>query len=137
MPRDLDVLDFPHAALQTFSGGTGAMASSLGDLLAWGQALYSGRVLGPRLTERMLRFDNHFGTALYGLGAEGFCPCDEGADPATPTLVGHDGSVVGSRTIVGYAPDTGVTVAVHANVEEIGTSALGRIAVGLAALADP
>jgi D-alanyl-D-alanine carboxypeptidase len=136
VPRDLDVLDFPHAALQTFAGGAGAMTSSLDDLLAWGQALYSGQVLGARLTDRMLRFDNHFGPGLYGLGAEGFCPCDESADPPTATLVGHDGSGIGSRTILGFAPDSGVTVAVHANVEEISSGALSRIAVALAGLAE-
>lgn len=135
VPRDLDYLDFPHAAVQTFAGGAGGMTSSLADLLDWGQALYAGRVLGPPLTRRMLRFDHHSGPGLYGLGAEGFCPCDESADPPTATLVGHEGSGVGSRTIVAYAPATGVTVAVHANVEEISTSALARIAVALAGLA--
>ena len=135
VPRDLDVLDFPHAALQTFAGGAGAITSSLDDLLAWGEALYSGRVLGPRLTQQMLRFDHEFGPQLYGLGAEGFCPCNGSADPPTATLVGHDGSGIGSRTILAYAADTGVTVAVHANVEEISTGSLARIAVALAGLA--
>jgi D-alanyl-D-alanine carboxypeptidase len=137
VPRDLDVLDFPHTALQTFSGGAGGMTSSLDDLLDWGQALYSGQVLGPALTARMLRLDRDYGTMLYGLGAEGFCPCDAATDPPTATLVGHDGSDIGSRTILGYAPDTGVTVAVHANVQEISSNALAGIAVGLATLADP
>lgn len=81
--------------------------------------------------------DNDYGTARYGLGAEGFCPCDAATDPPTATLVGHDGSGIGSRTILGYAPDTGVTVAVHANVQEISSNALARIAVGLATLANP
>jgi D-alanyl-D-alanine carboxypeptidase len=137
VPRELDVLDFPRTALQTFSGGAGGMTSSLDDLLDWGQALYSGQVLGPALTERMLRLDSDYGPALYGLGAEGFCPCDAATDPPTATLVGHEGSGIGSRTILGYAPDTGVTVAVHANVQEISSNALARIAVGLAALASP
>ncbi len=111
------------------------MTSSLADLLDWADALYSGKVLGGPLTQRMLRFDSHYGTGLYGLGAEGFCPCEEGPGSPTATLVGHDGSLVGSRTILGYHPDTGVIVAVHANVEEISSSALARIAVRLAALA--
>jgi D-alanyl-D-alanine carboxypeptidase len=135
VPRDLDILDFPRTAVLTFSGGAGGMTSSVGDLLDWGEALYSGRVLGPELTQRMLQFDQRYGPALYGLGAEGFCPCDLGTDPATATLVGHDGSFVGSRTILGYAPDTGVTVTVHANVAEISMSTLSSIAIRLATLA--
>jgi hypothetical protein len=86
------------------------------------------------LTERMLRFDNQYGPARYGLGAEGFCPCDEEPGAAGVTPVGHEGSLVGSRTLLGYASDGGVTVAVHANVEEISTADLASIAVRLATL---
>jgi hypothetical protein len=49
----------------------------------------------------------------------------------TVALVGHEGSFVGSRTTLGCDPDTGITVAVHADVEDIGTTALAGTAIGL------
>jgi D-alanyl-D-alanine carboxypeptidase len=131
IPRDLDILEFPRTAFLSFIGAAGGMRSSLVDLLEWGDALYGGRVLGPDRTAAIVTPTSppdEDGIA-YGLGTMLVCPCD-----GAPRLVGHDGSLVGSRTLLVRSPSTGVVVAIHANVQEIALKDLIDLASDLAAL---
>jgi D-alanyl-D-alanine carboxypeptidase len=120
--RDLDILDFPRNAVVTQIGAAGAMRSTIDDLLAWGTALYSGDLLQPETLELLFtpttqpgEVDDDDTSIRYGLGTMLVCPCDENG----PRLVGHDGSLIGGRTVLAANPRTGVVVVIHANVQEI------------------
>jgi D-alanyl-D-alanine carboxypeptidase len=134
VPRDLDIYDFPRTALMSFSGAAGAMRSTLPDLLAWGDALYGGRVLSAASTA--LLTDVPEGTARradrYGLGVIGFAPKGPLAT-AAPAFVGHDGDTVGNRTLLVRAP-SGVVIAIHANVAEVALGDLVALASELLGL---
>jgi D-alanyl-D-alanine carboxypeptidase len=132
--RPLDTLDFPHEAAVTTLWGAGNLVTSSSDLLTWGQALYSGDLLGNGLTATMLQMRNSFmpgdGTPQfvatdaptplhYGLGTMGFCLDLNGCDPAKVEIVGHSGRITGSRSLVAYHRDSGTTIVVHANIDEI------------------
>jgi D-alanyl-D-alanine carboxypeptidase len=138
-----DNLDFPHEAALTSLWGAGDLLTSSEDLLTWGEALYSGQLLGPNLTNEMVRMRNSFelsgpdnvytGTAEptplhYGLGTMGFCLEQTGCSPQTVNLVGHGGSIPGSRALVAHDLAMGTTIAVHANTDDIPLPALAAFA---------
>lgn len=118
--RPIDWLDLPHEAIMTSAWAAGAIISSSEDMLDFGEALYSGELLGDDTTARMLEMQP--GTSreyieYYGLGAVGFCLDPTGCASEEMDVVGHGGgSMTGSRTLVGYHPESGLTLAVHANV---------------------
>lgn len=139
----LDNLDFPHEAAVTSVWGAGNLLTSSEDLLTWGAALYSGQLLGASLTKEMVRMRSSFelsgpddlytGTAEptplhYGLGTMGFCLDQTGCSPQTVNLVGHGGSIPGSRALVAHDLATGTTIAVHANTDDIPLPALAAFA---------
>lgn len=132
--RPLDYLDLVFEAAITSSWASSNLASSSSDLLDWGEALYSGDVLGDELTATMLDMRSPFtpdpatdrfvatdtSTPLhYGLGAMGFCLDQTGCSPDQVDLVGHSGRADGTRALLAHHPDSGTTIAVHANVGEI------------------
>lgn len=82
----------------------GAAISTVNDMRTWAKALATGQLLSaPIQRERM-----QFGTeSNYGLGV----------DRSIGGLIGHNGSVSGFQTFVGYQPDKGVTVIVLVNLE--------------------
>jgi D-alanyl-D-alanine carboxypeptidase len=137
LPRDLDVYDFPRTALFSFAGASGAMRSTLSDLLAWGDALYGGQLLSAASTA--LLTDVPQGSVRradrYGLGVIGFAPSGPLATGA-PAFVGHDGDIVGNRTLLVRAP-SGAVVAVHTNVREVSLADLVGLASALFALTAP
>jgi D-alanyl-D-alanine carboxypeptidase len=115
--RPLDFLDFPHEAYATFNWASRNMISSPADMLDWGEALYTGVVLGEDTTATMLEMRNTVSPIQhYGLGASGFCPDPAGCDPDDVDLVGHIGGATGTESLVAHHPDSGTTLVVHANV---------------------
>jgi D-alanyl-D-alanine carboxypeptidase len=134
--RPIDNLDFPHEAAVTSFWGAGNLLTSSHDLLTWGEALYSGDLLGNDVTATMLAMRSSFtltpsasGPRLvatdettplhYGLGTMGFCLDLTGCSPADVEVVGHGGSIQGSRSLVAYHRDSGTTIVVHANINDI------------------
>ena len=135
----LDTLDFPHEAYMTSFFGSGTLISSSQDLLDWGEALYTGELLGEEVTTSMLEMRSSFlppdpGLPLpqpqfvatdgptplhYGLGSMGFCLDQTGCNPDDVALVGHGGRGVGTRALVAHHPESGTTIVVHANVQDI------------------
>jgi CubicO group peptidase (beta-lactamase class C family) len=135
----LDIPDFPHEAYLTSFFGSGNLISSSQDLLDWGEALYTGDLLGEESTAAMLEMRSSFlppgpgapqpqpqlvatdGPTLlhYGLGAMGFCLDQTDCKPDDVALVGHSGRGVGTRALVAHHPRSGTTIAVHANVQAI------------------
>jgi D-alanyl-D-alanine carboxypeptidase len=129
----IDFFDVPERSMTTAVFGAGNMISSSADLLDWGEALYSGEVLGPEATASMLEMRRPFpldpatsqpaGTEPtrmhYGLGAEGFCLDPAGCGPDEVDLVGHGGSQAGNRTLLTYHPASGTTLAFFANRSRI------------------
>jgi D-alanyl-D-alanine carboxypeptidase len=126
----IDMLDIPQQAATTLNFAGGNIISSSADLLDWGEALYSGELLGPETTATMLDMRSSFApvpgtghlvatdepTRLhYGLGAEGYCLDPAGCRPDEVELVGHGGSFDGYRTLLAYHPASGITVAFFAN----------------------
>jgi D-alanyl-D-alanine carboxypeptidase len=133
--RPLDTLDFPHEAYLTSLFGSATLISSSQDLLDWGEALYTGDLLGEQATASMLEMRSSFlppdpGSPLYvatdrptplhyGLGAMGFCLDQNGCNPDDVAVFAHGGRGVGTRTLVAHHPDSGTTIVVHANVQDI------------------
>jgi D-alanyl-D-alanine carboxypeptidase len=88
-------------------GTAGCMYASAHDLLAWGDALYGGRVLAPSSLRHMLTFRRHG----YGLGAETI-------HVGELTGYGHSGLLRGYTSLVVSLPEQDVTMVV------MGTTAL-------------
>lgn len=88
----------------------GEMVSDADDLLRWGDALYSGEVLGAALTEQMTTgFQYPDGErSRYGMG----CQIRRIADRAT---VGHSGSTIGFESEFRYDVETGLVTVVFVN----------------------
>lgn len=130
----LDYLDFPPEAYFTSLFGAAGMASSSEDLLGWGEALYASDLLSEESTAAMLDMRSPFSLDVatdrlratdeptplhYGVGAMGFCLDQTGCGPHEVDLVGHSGQGVGTRTLVAHHPESGTTIAVHANLDAI------------------
>jgi D-alanyl-D-alanine carboxypeptidase len=122
--RDLDILDFPRNAVATQIGAAGAMRSTIGDLLGWGTALYSGDLLQPDTLELLVapttqpgEVDDDDTSIRYGLGTMLVCPCEEDGPR-------HDGSTVGGRTLLAANPRTGVVIVIHARPGSSGAFAV-------------
>jgi D-alanyl-D-alanine carboxypeptidase len=138
--RTSDALDFPHEAQMTTLWAAGNLISSSSDLLDWGEALYSGDVLGADVTATMVEMRSSLTldrvsdrlvvtddpTPLhYGLGAMGFCLDQAGCTPDEVEVVGHSGQLgAGSRVLLAHHPDSGTTLVFHANVGDIGLPTL-------------
>jgi hypothetical protein len=94
------------------------MISSSVDMLHWGDALFSGDVLGEETTAMILQmrnFDPDLST-YYGLGVGGYCLDDTGCSPdEAEDLVGHSSSFAGTRGLLTHHPDSGTTTIVQAN----------------------
>lgn len=82
-------------------GTAGRMYASAHDLLAWGDALYGGRVLAPASLRQMLTFKRH----NYGLGAETI-------HVGELTGYGHSGLLRGYTTLLVHLPEQDVTLVV-------------------------
>jgi hypothetical protein len=67
------------------------MTSTSQDLLDWGEAVYSGDLLGADTTATMLEMRNPYLGAIFGLGAMGFCRGLADCTPDEVELVGHSG----------------------------------------------
>lgn len=115
--RPLDFLDIPHEAVMTSNWASRNMVSSSVDLLDWGEALYTGDLLGEETTATMLEMrDLGLPGYHYGLGAEGFCFDQSGCSPDEVDLVGHVGGfIVGIESLVAHHRDSGTTIVIHAN----------------------
>ena len=123
-PREFDVQDVPDTAARTFMSSVTAGISSSADLLDWAEALYGGAFLGDAMTTELLTLDERDtwagGDRRFGLGVQGWCPCDETTDPPTPSLVGHFGSMsFGTTVLVAYDLETGVIVVNRSNVFDV------------------
>jgi D-alanyl-D-alanine carboxypeptidase len=116
--RPIDLLDFPHEGFMTWAWAAGAMISSSEDMLDWGEALYSGDLLGADTTATMLEMRPAFSPSEhYGLGAIGWCLDPTGCAPQEVELVGHGGTLPGYKGLLGYHPESGLTLVVHANAD--------------------
>ena len=98
-----------------------AMTSTSQDLLDWGEALYSGDLLGDDATATMLEMRNVFLFAIFGLGAMGFCDDLIDCTPDKVELVGHSGigGYPGTTTLLVHDRDTGTTVVIRATVADL------------------
>jgi D-alanyl-D-alanine carboxypeptidase len=115
--RPLDVLDLPHEAPMTTTWAAGAVISSSGDMLDWGEALYSGEVLGEDTTATMLEMRNFDEIGSYGLGVSGYCFDQTRCGPDEIDLVGHGGGfITGTRVLLAHHRASQTTMMVHANV---------------------
>ena len=63
----------------------------------------------------------------YALGTMGFCLDLTGCNSDDVDIVGHGGSVPGSRSLVAHHAESGTTIVVHANVGEIELPKLAAI----------
>lgn len=124
--RPLDMLDVPGNAARTAHWASGSVDSSSQDMLAWGEALFSGDLLGEDATATIAEMRNANPLPFsdyYGLGVSGYC-LQPGCGPNEVELVGRSGALAGSRTLLVHQPDSGTTLMVHVNTAEIDIPAL-------------
>lgn len=134
--RPVDMLDIPTQAIDTTLWGAGNMISSSADLLTWGDALYSGEVLGDATTDEMfdMRGPVHLPrNAWYGLGAGGYCRATPDCPADQVELFGHSGRGLGSTTLLVHHRDSGVTIAINTNVD-VGTDGANLVELAQGAL---
>ncbi|HET9512649.1 MAG TPA: serine hydrolase domain-containing protein [Gemmatimonadales bacterium] len=111
-------------------GAAGAMCSTVLDLLAWRQALFSHRVVSPASLQRMItpaRLNNDSVTSYaYGLGI---------GKLESHRSISHGGGINGFITHLGYLPDDSLTVVVLGNLGRAPSGrvaeAIGRLLLGL------
>ena len=101
----------------SFAGAAGgySLATTVGDLSRFLDALFAGRLFSHRATLRQMLSiapaQGEGGLVGYGLGIE------QRALPGGPTLIGHLGGAV-YRSYVGRLHPTGVTIALAMNAED-------------------
>ena len=120
--RATDVLDVPQEAIMTTLWASEAMVSSSTDMLDWGEALLSGKVLGETGTATMLDMNPvsppPVPNRYFGLGATGYC-LEATCEPDDAELVGAPGggNCCWSTQLV-YHRESGTTVVVHTNTND-------------------
>jgi D-alanyl-D-alanine carboxypeptidase len=122
--RASDVLDAPLQAVMSALWASEAMISSSSDLLDWGEALFSGRVLGPTGTATLLDMNPvsppPVPNRYFGLGATGYC-LQAGCDPDAAELVGAPGGGFccwSTQLVYDRRSDTTIVVATNTNTPE-------------------
>ena len=117
--------DLPHVGL-SFAFATANMVSTVDDVQRFMRALYGGELLRAETLQAMYTFVNGKGQykmpALeYGLGLmRNRLPVGPAANgqaraPELSTVVGHTGGFAGFRTVVWWAPESGITIALGLN----------------------
>jgi D-alanyl-D-alanine carboxypeptidase len=128
---DLDTGDFAYEGPASMLGPAGAMASTVPDLLRFGQALWrGGELLDPDTLEQAVAF-NADGAGLGMLGFaphQGFCIFDD--CPPKPSFLGPGGAgdVTGTASLVVYVDDLDTVIALAVNRNLVPT---GRLAADL------
>ncbi len=114
----------PWPALETTEGPAGAIVSTAPDFATFGSALFRGRLVSPASVRQMVsEGPHHPRNSNYGLGVEISRP-----DYRT-VLWGHGGFVPGFRSVLWYAPQHDVTVAVLANDAHAHPQDLAELAI--------
>ena len=112
----------PWPALETAEGPAGAIVSTAGDLAAFADALFHGRLLRPGSLEQMVaEGPHHPRNANYGLGVEISRP------DYRLTVWGHGGFTIGFKSALWYVPQQDVVVVVLANDARANTSDLAEL----------
>ena len=106
--------DALEPAWTTIFWASGAMISSAADLARWGDSLYDGDVLVPRVVDAMLDVNEDD----YGLGAQRI---ELDADTAG---YGHTGLLNTYTTLLVHLPDDDVTLALLVNRTEVDLAAM-------------
>jgi len=123
----------PWPALETSEGPAGAMISTVGDLLKFGDALFRGSLLRPGSLQAMVAEGPfHARTSNYGLGLEILRP-----DYRT-TIWGHGGFLPGVRSVLWYVPSRDAVVVVLTNESRANPADLAELMMWpLASVGEP
>jgi D-alanyl-D-alanine carboxypeptidase len=114
----------PWPALETAEGPAGAVVSTAGDLAAFADALFRGRLLSPSTLKQMVaEGPHHPRNANYGLGVEISRP------DYRLTVWGHGGFTIGFKSALWYVPKQDLVVVVLANDARANTSDLAELVV--------
>jgi D-alanyl-D-alanine carboxypeptidase len=105
----------------SFAWAAGSMTSTTDDLTRFAQALFGGALLRPEMLDLMQGYiGTGSGSLSYGLGLmQDQIGAGSGADgrPRPAALVrGHTGGLIGSRSVLWYLPERGITVVAAINL---------------------
>lgn len=117
-----DLTDAP----MSFAFGTANLVSTVDNVQRFARALFTGQLLQPETMQMMLTFVDGKGSynmpALeYGLGVmRNRLPVGPGPDgqpraAEVRTVMGHTGGFAGFRSVVWWAPESGITIALDLN----------------------
>jgi CubicO group peptidase (beta-lactamase class C family) len=107
-------MTIPHAA--------GALYSTVEDLFAWNEALFSDKLLSAKSREAMMTVDKN--NYAYGLAV---------SQQHNRKMVSHGGGINGFNTVLARFPEEKLTIVVLRNAD-YGSSGPGRISQDLAAI---
>jgi D-alanyl-D-alanine carboxypeptidase len=111
--------------LGTGAWTAGALASTPGDLVRFGAALFGGSLVSPETRSLMITPGDASGEgATYGLGVEIL-------ELGGHTVWGHRGGMPGYQSALFYLPSSGVALAVCANSTEPGFPELREMLLGV------
>lgn len=125
----------PNAGYMSFGFGQWGVITTASDLLTFTESVATGTLLGPDTTARTLDFDpaqveqNASGGRSFFVGSglvNGYCLCAAVTQPSDVRAIGFRGGSVGSYTVGLYLPDSGITIALHANADGGATETLQR-----------
>jgi hypothetical protein len=115
---------FPMDAIVSLAFTGGGIASNVGDVAEWGNALFGRRATSRAVLDTMLNsispFTDQDGDRL-GYGVIGSTKLS-----ATDYFIGHDGNAPGYRAIMFYQPDRKMTLVVLTNFHGADIYAIGR-----------
>lgn len=126
-------------APMSFAFGTANLVSTVDNVQRFGQALFTGQLLQPETMDMMFTFVNGKGSynmpALeYGLGVMrnrllvGPGPDGQPRAAEIRTVVGHTGGFAGFRSVLWWAPESGITIALGLNQSDTDPNILATAA---------
>jgi D-alanyl-D-alanine carboxypeptidase len=114
----------PWPSLETSEGPAGSIVSTAGDLAAFGDALFRGRLLRPTTLKQMVaEGPHHPRNSNYGLGVEITRP------DYRMTVWGHGGFTLGFKSALWYVPRHDLVIVVLANDVRANPSDLAELIV--------
>lgn len=133
--RTTDILGCTCEAVSTTKWAESNMVSSSADMLAWGEALFTGDVLGEESTATLLDMNPAQPPPVpdryFAVGTTGYC-AEPGCGPDEVDLVGAPGSQFeGWSTQLAHHLASGTTIVVHANTNSPTLAALKDLPIAV------
>lgn len=112
------VLQLADFVEMTFPHGSGALASTAGDLFKLSQAYRAGKILSPSSLDRLFKIhaSSQKNGIAYGYGIQ-VGPLNSDFEGLPPSVVGHRGNIEGFEAVTAYFAESDLSVILLSNRE--------------------